>query len=99
MYKTRYTDASLGWADSRRDVSSTLSYTIPSSGYLYVSCTNEGWEFKDIMSNLGPHNDYSLSVQIYRDGNFVDALTFSDSDLSVHIWRLKICNQARRASQ
>lgn len=69
--KTHHTDTSIGIYDSEGDVNPSLSYTIPSSGYLYVRFQNESYFFKDIMSNIEPHSDYSLRVTICRNGNWV----------------------------
>lgn len=77
--KTKYTDASIGKNDSYRDVNSSLSYTIPSPGYLYVSYQDEAWAFKDIMSSLAHNNGYSLRVVIYRDGNYIPAFNETEA--------------------
>lgn len=73
--KTHYTDTSVGINDTERDVNPSLSYTIPSSGYLYVSFQNEGSFFKNIMSNLEHHRGYGLRVMIYRNGNWITSFS------------------------
>lgn len=55
------------------DVNPTLSYTIPSSGYLYIYYQDEAWAFKDIMASVNPHAHYSLFVCLFRDGNYIRA--------------------------
>ena len=72
-WTTYYTDKSVGGADSRIGVNSALSYTIPSSGYLYAVYSYEGWAFKNVMSSLRHNRGFGLCVMIYRDGNWLSA--------------------------
>lgn len=79
MYKTNYTDSSIAINNSKRDMNLSLSYTIPSSGYLYINFVNEAWAFKDIMTQTEPHNGYSLRVDIYRNGNYVNVFAKTEA--------------------
>lgn len=79
MYKTNYTDSSIAVNNSKRDMNSTLSYIVPAPGYLYINFANEAWAFKDIMAQYGPHNGYSLRVDIYRNGNYVNAFAKTET--------------------